>query len=155
MNIYHWRMMWTFLQTVISKKIRKTLFLAVVLNVTDEKSRIRIRIRWSEARFADPDPNPYQKVRDPEDCIKPLSSRVNQNMEWPSKNKHRWDTKALLLFLNTIDSLKTSLQAGPHKSQASKPSDFYMPFNGSLWRTASLRSAPQSTHAKTSLWRCK
>jgi hypothetical protein len=65
----------------IKQKNRKKIFLVVVLSVTDEKSRIRIRIRWSEARSADPDPNPYQNVRDPEDCIKPLSSRVNQNME--------------------------------------------------------------------------
>jgi hypothetical protein len=36
------------LQKVISKKNRKNYFFVVVLMVTDENNRIRIRIRWSE-----------------------------------------------------------------------------------------------------------
>jgi peptide methionine sulfoxide reductase MsrB len=34
------------------------------MKVTDEKSRIRIQIRWSKVRTEDPDP--YQNVTDPE-----------------------------------------------------------------------------------------
>jgi hypothetical protein len=45
-------------------KFKKNLFFVAILEITDEKSMIRIRIRKSSVRI--PDPDPYHDVPDPE-----------------------------------------------------------------------------------------
>jgi hypothetical protein len=55
-----------YIQKVISKAIRKTnLFFVGILEVTDEKSGAGYRAVNQVYRDKDPDPDPYQNVRDP------------------------------------------------------------------------------------------
>jgi hypothetical protein len=56
-----------YLQTVESKKLRKKyLFFVGIFRVTDEKSRIRIRIRKPVVRIRETGSLPYQNDTDPQ-----------------------------------------------------------------------------------------
>jgi hypothetical protein len=56
-----------YLPKVLSKKLgRKKIFFVGDLEVTDEKSRIWIRIVSVSQKNGSADPDPYQKVTDPE-----------------------------------------------------------------------------------------
>jgi hypothetical protein len=65
MTFYLRRLMYTYLQKVIRKKIRKIYSFLDSLKATDEKSRIRIRSK----RYRSADPDPCQNVTDPQHCL--------------------------------------------------------------------------------------
>jgi hypothetical protein len=68
-----------YLQKVIGKiNLEENLFYVGILEVSDEKRRIRIRILKSSVHGSE-DPNPYQNVTDPEHWSKQSFSAVEQD----------------------------------------------------------------------------
>ncbi len=63
---------------ILPSSSKKNLFLNGILNVTDKKGRIRIRIRDSVARIRGS--RPEQNVTDPQQCLKTKEKNLFQNL---------------------------------------------------------------------------